>query len=79
MIDQESMLKLNIRSHYKVIGFNGPQTLIKRLKELGIQEGEALFLQTKIPFGGPYVVRFKNAHLALRKDELKCLQLQPIK
>lgn len=70
------MQNLKLKSTYKVTGFEGSEQLTQRLKELGIQINETLYIQTKIPLGGPYIVRFKNAHVALRKDELKCLQLQ---
>ena len=70
------MQKLKLKSFYKVLGFQGSEQLTQRLKELGIQINESLYIQTKIPLGGPYVVRFKNAHIALRKDELECLKLQ---
>lgn len=72
------MQKLKIRSHFKVTGFKGSEQLTKRLKELGIQEQEQIYLQAKILFGGPYIVRFKNTHIALRKEELECLRLQAI-
>ena len=44
---------------HQIIALSGPDHLVKRLVELGFVESEILMIQSKLPFGGPYVVALK--------------------
>ena len=59
----------------KIKSLSGPKHIIERLLEFGFVEGQTFKIISKMPFGDPYVVSIKNSTVALRKEELECIQV----
>jgi Fe2+ transport system protein FeoA len=49
-----------------------------RLRELGLYPGEKIEVMGRAPFKGPYFLRYKATHLALREEESLCLQVKKV-
>ncbi len=47
-----------------------------RLRELGLYPGEKVEVLGRAPFKGPFFLRFKATHLALREEESSCLKIK---
>ena len=60
----------------KVQGFSGDESIVERLKEMGLHPGLELQSVGQAPFGGPLLFRFGNTVLALRREEALCTLIQ---
>lgn len=61
---------------YRVSAVSGSQSLVLRLKEMGITEGVRLRVLRKAPFGGPIEVEVRGYCITLRRDEAEMVELQ---
>jgi ferrous iron transport protein A len=59
----------------EVIGFQGDELLIERLKELGFYVGVKIRYVGKAPFAGPLLIRLGATVMALRQEEAACLRM----
>lgn len=70
-----SLQKLEKNQKYRLVSFEGDGVLIERLRELGFQTGLTLEYRGQAPFGGPHLIQFQSATIALRDEELRSMQL----
>ena len=55
--------------HAEVVSLAGSDSLVQRLYELGLIEGERVELVAIAPLGDPIEIRFGHSRLSLRKAE----------
>jgi ferrous iron transport protein A len=60
-----------------IVGFLDPFPLKGRLRILGIHEGAEVEVVRRAPFGDPVEISVGTLHLALRKEDLKKIQIIP--
>lgn len=53
----------------EVVSLSGSPSLVQRLYELGLFEGETVEFLAVAPFGDPIEIRVGNSRLSLRKAE----------
>lgn len=61
--------QLSPGQHAEVVGLAGSDSLVQRLYELGLIEGERVELVAVAPLGDPLEIRFGHSRLSLRKAE----------
>lgn len=54
----------------------GHPVVVERLQEIGFVPGEKLRLNSRLIFGEPYVVEVRGIQVALRRDEILCIQMK---
>jgi ferrous iron transport protein A len=59
----------------RVQSLAGPPTLVQRLLELGMMEGENVVVITKAPLGDPIEIECALTRLSLRKSEAAHIQV----
>lgn len=69
-------LKLIDHQNFQILGFQGEDTLVQRLKQMGLHEGMSLQYLRRAPMRGPLIYRFGATALALRAEEAQCLILK---
>lgn len=55
----------------------GDQIIAERLLDLGFHPGVEIEFMSRMPLGGPVVVRIGASLLALREEEALCLKVNP--
>ncbi len=60
----------------EVVALNGSPSLVQRLYELGLIEGERIDLLAVAPLGDPIEIRVGNSRLSLRKAEAAGIQVK---
>jgi Fe2+ transport system protein FeoA len=58
---------------FEIIGYDGPDALKQRLKEIGFHLGSKILLVSETPLGGPRVFQLNTISVALRTEEANCL------
>lgn len=53
----------------------GPALLVERLYEIGFLPGETIHLHGRTALGGPWLVEVRGTTVALRENEVQCLQV----
>ena len=69
--------KLKYNHNYQVKSLTGDNSVCERLLEMGLTEDQIFKVLQKLPFGEPYIVLVNNLFVALREQELKCIQIHP--
>lgn len=75
------MLTLNdaaIGSNVKVISLSGAGALKRRLMDMGIIKGAAIYVRKVAPLGDPLEVTVRGYELTLRKQEAALVQVEEI-
>lgn len=62
----------------EVVELQGDADIRERIRELGIGQGSKLKFIRQTPFGGPCLFQTSSTLLALREEELACLNLKSI-
>ena len=62
----------------RVVSLNGTPSLIQRLAELGLFEGETLTVVALAPLGDPIEVHLGNTRLTLRQQEAASVTVEPL-
>ena len=62
----------------RVISLSGTPSLIQRLAELGLFEGEMLTVVALAPLGDPIEVHLGNTRLTLRQQEAATVTVEPL-
>lgn len=57
---------------------HGDSTVIQRLYEMGLTEGEEVELVRRAPFGDPIEIRLRHYELSLRTSEARLVVTQPV-
>ncbi len=60
----------------KIKTVDGSPVFRKRLMELGLLPGEQIYIERRLPWSGPCIVRIGTSTMALRKEEALCLTLE---
>jgi len=60
--------------NYKIQEIQGEESIVQRLYELGFIKGRLFEILHKTPFNGPFVVEIQGTTVALRKEEIQCIQ-----
>jgi ferrous iron transport protein A len=66
-----------VRQPALIIKVEGGEATIQRLAEQGIHVGAEVEVLGAAPFRGPILVRTKEAVVAMRRGEAKCVQVEP--
>lgn len=53
----------------------GSPLVRQKLFEIGLYEGRSIEIVDKLDFGGPWIIEISGTRLALREEELRCLNL----
>lgn len=61
---------------YKIIGFQGDDQVVQRLRDLGFYIGDPIEIIGKTWLRDPIFVEVRRAVVALRREEYKCLKLE---
>lgn len=70
-----SVLELSAGRSVILHHIDGDAQIAGRLLDLGIHPGVELELISRMPLGGPFVVRVESSFLALREEEALCLKV----
>ena len=62
----------------RVVSLTGTPSLVQRLAELGLFEGETLTVVALAPLGDPIEVHLGNTRLTLRQQEASTVTVEPI-
>jgi ferrous iron transport protein A len=62
----------------EIVSLAGSDSLVQRLYELGLIEGERVELVAIAPLGDPIEIRFGNSRLTLRKAEAAGIAVNPV-
>ncbi len=60
----------------RVVAFEGPSSLVERLREMGLHQGVEISLLQRSPFRGPMIFSVSNTVIALRAQEAECVIVQ---
>ena len=60
---------------HTIRAIEGHPILVERLYEMGFLPGETIQLTGRLLFGDPYIVEVRGIQMALRREELACLQI----
>ncbi|MCB0415499.1 MAG: ferrous iron transport protein A [Bdellovibrionales bacterium] len=52
----------------------GSDVIRTRLYELGILPGQTMTIVTQMPMGGPFIIEINQTRIALRPEEIQCIQ-----
>ncbi|MBE8163104.1 MAG: ferrous iron transport protein A [Bdellovibrionaceae bacterium] len=63
-------------TYLTITGLSGDENIKMRLIELGFIVGHSFKIIQQLSFGEPFIVEVQGTTVALRKRELKCLQIQ---
>jgi Fe2+ transport system protein FeoA len=74
----EEKVSLVLNSNYTIANISSDSETSHRLLELGFRKGLTVVFCGQAPFGGPYLFRMGAITLALRSEEMKCLNLRLI-
>lgn len=61
---------------YKIVGFQGDDQVVQRLRDLGFYIGDPIEIIGKTWLRDPIFVEVRHAVVALRREEYKCLKLE---
>ena len=67
--------KLKVGQTFTIRDVSGDEVVRSRLLELGFIPGQTFVVCQKISARGPFVVKSQGATVALRKEELACIQI----
>jgi ferrous iron transport protein A len=59
-------------------GVQGHDSLVQRLLEMGLLEGEEVEVLGFAPFGDPMEIRLRDYRLSLRRAEAACITVTPL-
>ncbi len=71
-----SVLELSAGRSVVVHHVDGDSLIADRLLDMGIHPGVELELISRMPLGGPFVIRIESSFLALREEEAQCLKVK---
>ncbi|MFN8790489.1 MAG: ferrous iron transport protein A [Bdellovibrionales bacterium] len=71
-------MEYNSGHRLQVVELQGDPEIRERIQELGIRRGSRLTFIRRTPFGGPYLFQTSSTLLALREEEMACLQVKSI-
>lgn len=60
----------------RVVKVEADATIRRRLMEMGITRGEALFVEKVAPLGDPMELVVRGYHLSLRREESACIHIE---
>ncbi len=60
----------------RVVKVEADAAIRRRLMEMGITRGEALFVEKVAPLGDPMELVVRGYHLSLRREESACIQVE---
>lgn len=58
---------------FEITGYEGPDAIKQRLKEIGFHLGSKIQLVSETPLRGPRIFQLNTTAVALRKEEADCL------
>ena len=61
---------------FKIIGFQGDEKVVQRLRDLGFYTGDPVEIVGKTWLQDPIFVQVRRAIVALRREEFQCLKLE---
>ncbi len=61
---------------FKIIGFQGDETAVSRLRDLGFYVGDPIEIVGQTWLRDPIFVQVRRAIVALRQEEFACLKLE---
>lgn len=71
------LANVNIGEKVKIKDLSKIDRLIqRRLLDMGIFAGTEVNVLTKMPFGGPVMIEFRGNRIAIRKDDLKRIEVE---
>jgi len=70
--------QLPMQRSARIVRLNGEASLVVRLMEMGLQEGETLTKIGVAPLGDPIAVSIRGARLALRKRDAALIDIEPL-
>ena len=73
-----SLDQLRIGQRARVGAVQGGDSLVQRLLEMGLLEGEEIEVIGFAPFGDPIEVRLRDYRLSLRRSEAARITVQPL-
>lgn len=69
------MMTLQV-TKFKIIGFQGDDIVVQRLRDLGFYTGDPIEIIGKTWLKDPIFVQVRRAIVALRQEEFECLKLE---
>ena len=72
----KSLDKFKIGETGLVKQINGDRPIRRRLLDMGVTPGTAIYLRKKAPLGDPLEITLRGYELSLRKDEAKLIILE---
>ena len=64
-----------IKKEYIIIKLIGPESVIRRLCELGFISGEKVYLERKSILKGVFLIKIKNYLLAIKRKQLEGIEV----
>jgi Fe2+ transport system protein FeoA len=74
--ERPPLLKFDRGQQLEVTDLAGDPVVLERLREIGLRPGAQVRFLQRAPFGGPYLFQLPSTLLALRREELECLNLK---
>ncbi|MFN4258846.1 MAG: ferrous iron transport protein A [Gemmataceae bacterium] len=68
--------QLQVGQHARIETVQGSDSLVQRLLEMGLLEGEPVEVIGVAPFGDPLEIRLRDYRLSLRRSEAACIQVR---
>jgi ferrous iron transport protein A len=66
---------LKAKEEAKIDSLSGPESLKRRLMEIGFVPGSAVRFEMATPFGDPLVFSLRGSTIALRRKEAQCVRI----
>ncbi len=73
-----SLDQLKTSQRARIRGVQGHDSLVQRLLEMGLLEGEEVEVLGFAPFGDPMEIRLRDYRLSLRRAEAACITVTPL-
>ena len=67
---------LQIGEQGRVLDFDGEPSLVQRLLEMGLTDGETVKVLRFAPFGDPIEIRVRGYNLSLRRSEASAVEIE---
>lgn len=71
-----SLDQLQAGQHGRIEALQGSNSLLQRLMEMGMLEGEPVEVIGFAPFGDPMEIRLRDYRLSLRRTEAACITVR---
>ena len=71
-----SLDQLRIGQHARILSVAGADSLVQRLLEMGLLDGEELEVVGVAPMGDPIEIRLRDYRLSLRRSEGARIQVE---